>query len=69
MPRNMIRKKRPPEIGIDKNGMPIYWSWEREMDFYRRIGGATSLTVLRGPAKARQEPQDQPPGPEEPRLT
>lgn len=53
-------------VGYSKGGKPIYgppYTWEEEMDFYRRVGGATSLTIARGsdqaqkPAPARKSPR------------
>lgn len=47
--------------GYTKSGVAIHgppYTWAEEMDFYRRVGDAKSLTVARGPI---QEPASAPP--------
>ena len=53
----------------DKGGVyhePPY-TWEEEMDFYQRVGGATSLTIYHStpPAAPQSPPQKSPPQPPE----
>jgi hypothetical protein len=49
---DMVRK-------VAKNGAVYHeppYTWQEEMEFYRRVGGATSLTILHGTPPAAVEP-------------